>query len=181
MPQNRSAGTPSGSLAKAKSRAPKRKSSGCKNSSLGFCSSKLRHLTERSAPAARCSGTRAAGAMGDDYQRQVYQLNQLPENQVRARLIRRRASPRRVARARRPAASLVVPTGFSERASCGANGTPPRAACVARERLSRGETTRRRRASRNERLTRDSILPLAEFSSPVRCLVRRPATETRST
>ena len=37
--------------------------------------------------------------MGDDYQRQGYQLNQLPENQVRARLIRRRASPRRVARA----------------------------------------------------------------------------------
>jgi hypothetical protein len=180
MPQNRSAGTPSGSLAKAKSRAPRSRAD-AKTLARLFCSSKLRHLTERSAPAARCSGTRAAGAMGDDYQRQVYQLNQLPENQVRARLIRRRASPRRVARARRPAASLVVPTGFSERASCRANGTPPRAACVARERLSRGETTRRRRASRNERLTRDSILPLAEFSSPVRCLVRRPATETRST
>lgn len=79
--------------------------------------------------------------MGDDHQRQVYQLNQLPENQVRPRLIHRRASPPCVARARRSAASLVVPTGFSERASSRTNGTPPRAACVAGETFFRTRTT----------------------------------------
>ena len=113
----------------------------------------------RTRPAARCSGPRAAGTMGDDHQRQVYQLNQLPENQVRPRLIHRRASPPCVARARRSAASLVVPTGFSERASSRTNGTPPRARRSFERERHRGETPRRRRDTNretfegNERLT----------------------------
>ena len=49
--------------------------------------------------------------MGDDYQRQVYQLNQLPENQVRAP----RAPSARVTTCRRPILARGLPAVLRRR------------------------------------------------------------------
>ena len=109
--------------------------------------------------------------MGDDYQRQVYQLNQLPENQVRLRLIRRRATPPRVARvstrglSRRAHRILGTRVVSSERdaAACGVRR--------AREAVSRRDhatTTSEQKRETDERLD----------PSPRRILVARPVSRS---
>ena len=98
--------------------------------------------------------------MGDDYQRQVYQLNQMPENQVRAALRNARpaAPPPVPARSRadlipRPAASRVR----SRRPVPGAPPPPP-------------PSSRRARPIAHAR----SPLPIARARSPPRPLVPLP-------